>query len=75
MLYNGSGSFPKDVPAGVSAYDKACDAGYEPACTTLALEYKSGGHGVAEDKDKSLAYFAKACAAGNKAACAVAPRR
>jgi TPR repeat protein len=72
MYWNGSGSVSKDLATAIATYDKACDAGYEPACTVMALKYKSG-EGVADDQQKSLAYFAKACKAGSKAACMIVP--
>jgi hypothetical protein len=74
MFFHGSGSVPKDLPAAVALYDKACDARHEPSCTVMALKHKSG-EGVEEDRAKSLAYFAKACAAGSKAACVIASQR
>jgi TPR repeat protein/tetratricopeptide (TPR) repeat protein len=72
IRWNGSGSVPKDVPAAIALYEKACDAKHEPACTTLALKFKTG-EGVDPSPQKSMVYFGKACAAGSKAACMIAP--
>jgi TPR repeat protein len=73
MYWNGSGTVAKDVPAGLALYEKACDLRHEPACTAVALKYKSG-EGVPADRERSLGYFAKACAAGSKSACMIAPK-
>ncbi|MFT3769874.1 MAG: tetratricopeptide repeat protein [Minicystis sp.] len=73
MYWNGSGTVPKDVPAGLALFEKACDAKHEPACTTLALKYKTGD-GIESSREKSTVFFGKACAAGSKSACLIAPK-
>lgn len=73
MYVNGSGKVAKDVVAGIALFDRSCDDKYEPACTVLALKYKAG-EGVELDRKKSYAYFWKACQAGNRSACRIAPK-
>ena len=73
MYWNGSGKVAKDVQKGLALYEKACDAKHEPSCTVLALNYKAG-EGVPLDRKKSYAFFWKACQAGSKSACRIAPR-
>jgi hypothetical protein len=73
MRWNGSGAVARDVPGAIALFEQACEGRDEDACLFLALKYKAG-EGVVEDPRKATVFFGKACAAGHKGSCVIAPR-
>jgi TPR repeat protein/tetratricopeptide (TPR) repeat protein len=68
----GDNGVAKNIPLAVHLLEKACNLGHEGACMSLGQRYNLG-EGVDHDDQKARTFYRKACTAGNKAACALAP--
>jgi uncharacterized protein len=60
---------PRDLRRAASLYQKACDLGAMPECRRLAEMYERG-LGVRKDAARAGKLYARACAGGEKDACA-----
>lgn len=62
------GTDATSAKAAVDAYARACRTGIGPAaaraCSTLALRYKTGSHGVAVSAERAVEHYRRACELG-----------
>jgi hypothetical protein len=58
----------KEFSRAAEFYRQACEAGDNPSCLNLGIDY-STGNGVLPDQGQAADYFRKACEGGNAAGC------